>query len=246
MPPEFAPTAQEATPMHHETTKSAGVPREMSVARWLFNPFVRIGGEQALAIGLGVIVVSGLVAAAGGAHFDRLLGFRAGFSVSWWVPVVEGLVNWSVISVLLVLVSLLVAPRTVRLVDIAGTQALARVPLLLAALACVPAPVRDGNAELAHRRGRGPDIVVDAAGGEPRRGAVCACLRDLDGLAHVEGVRRFLQPAGSPSGGDLRGGGHRGGVGDAVPADPDARRSGGRGRARRKLMPETLIYLEQT
>ena len=148
MPPECAPTAQEATPMHEKTTNSAGVPREMSVARWLFNPFVRIGGEQALAIGLGAIVVSGLVAAAGGVHFDGLLDFHPGFSVSWWVPVVEGLVNWSVISVLFVLVSLLVAPRTVRLVDIAGTQALARVPLLLAALACVPAPVRDGNREL--------------------------------------------------------------------------------------------------
>ena len=134
--------------MHQKTTNSAGIPREMSVARWLFNPFVRIGGEQALAIGLSVIVVSGLVAAAGGAHFDRLLGFRVGFSVSWWVPVVEGLVNWSVISVLLVLVSLLVAPRTVRLVDIAGTQALARVPLLFGALASVPAPVRDGTVEL--------------------------------------------------------------------------------------------------
>ena len=149
MPPEFAPTAQEVTPMHHETTNSAGIPREMSVARWLFNPFVRIGGEQALAIGLSVIVVSGLVAAAGDVHFGGLLSARAGYSVSWWVPVVEGLVNWSVISVLLVLVSLLVAPRTVRLVDIAGTQALARVPLLLAALVCVPAPVRDANRELA-------------------------------------------------------------------------------------------------
>ena len=103
---------------------------------------------QALAIGLSVIVVSGLVAAAGGVHFDGLLDFHPGYSVSFWVPVVEGLVNWSVISVLLVLVSLLVAPRTVRLVDIVGTQALARVPLLLAALACVPAPVRDGNAEV--------------------------------------------------------------------------------------------------
>ena len=132
--------------MHQETTNRAGVTREMSVARWLFNPFVRIGGEQALVIGLSVIVVSGLVAAAGGVHFDGLLDFHPGYSVSLWVPVVEGLVNWFVISVFLVLVSLLMAPRTVRLVDIAGTQALARVPLLLAALACVPAPVRDGNA----------------------------------------------------------------------------------------------------
>ena len=134
-------------PMPPETTNSAVVPGEMNVARWLFNPFIRIAGGQALAIGLTVIVASGLVAAAGGVHFDGLLDFHPGYRVSFWVPVVEGLVNWSVISVLLVLVSLLVAPRTVRLVDIAGTQALARAPLLLAALACVPAPVRDANAE---------------------------------------------------------------------------------------------------
>ena len=134
--------------MHQETT-SAGLARRMTAARWLFNPFVRIGGEQALAIGLSLIVVSGLVAAAGGVHFDGLLDFHPGYRVSFWVPVVEGLVNWSVISVLLALVALLVAPRTVRLVDVVGTQALARAPLLLAALVCVPAPVRDGNAELA-------------------------------------------------------------------------------------------------
>jgi hypothetical protein len=40
---------------------------------------------------------------------------------------------------------LLTAPRTVRLVDIAGTQALARWPLLLAALASLPPAVRQGN-----------------------------------------------------------------------------------------------------
>ena len=148
MPPELTPAAEGVTTMQQETTNSAGVAREMSVARWLFNPFVRIGGEQALAIGLSVIVVSGLVAAAGGVHFDGLLDFHPGYRVSFWVPVVEGLVNWAVISVLLVLVSLIVAPRTVRLVDIAGTQALARWPLLLAALACVPAPVREANDEL--------------------------------------------------------------------------------------------------
>ena len=128
--------------MNQDLTGRGGVSREMSVARWLFNPFVRIGGEQALAIGLSVIVVSGLVAAAAGAHFDGLLDFHPGYSVAFWIPVVEGLVNWVVISGLFVLVSLLVAPRTVRLVDIAGAQALARAPLLLAALAAVP--FRDG------------------------------------------------------------------------------------------------------
>ena len=134
--------------MPQETTHGAVVPREMTVARWLFNPFVRIAGEQALAIGLIVIVASGLAAAAAGVHFDGLIDFHPGYRVSLWVPIVEGLLNWSVIAVLLVLVSFLVAPRTVRVVDIAGTQALARFPLLLGALACVPGPVREANDEL--------------------------------------------------------------------------------------------------
>ena len=135
--------------MLEKTTNSAAVPREMTVAQWLFNPFVRIAGGQALAVGLAVIFVSGLAASAGGVHFDGLLDFHPGFRVSFRVAVIEGLVNWSVITVLLWLVSLLIAPRTVRLVDIAGTQALARWPLLLAALACIPPAVRQGNEELA-------------------------------------------------------------------------------------------------
>ena len=131
--------------MQREPTGSATVPREMTVLQWLFNPYRRIAGGQALAIGLIAIVASGLAAAAAGVHFDGLIDFHPGYRVSFWVPIVEGLVNWSTITVLLVLVSFLVAPRTVRVVDIAGTQALARWPLLLAALACMPAAVRRGN-----------------------------------------------------------------------------------------------------
>ncbi len=134
--------------MPRETTDSAAVSREMTVRQWLCNPFIRIAGGQALALGLTAIVASGLAAAAAGVHFDGLLDFHPGYSVAFWVPIVEGLVNWSVIAVVLVSVSFLVAPRTVRAVDIAGTQALARWPLLPAALACMPAAVRQGNEEV--------------------------------------------------------------------------------------------------
>ena len=120
----------------------------MTVAGWLFNPFIRIGGGQALAIGLTAIVLSGLAAAAADMHFSGLLDFRGVSPAPYWVPVVEGLVNWSSISVILAAVSLLIAPRTVRLIDIAGTQALARAPLLPAALVVALPPVRDGNQEL--------------------------------------------------------------------------------------------------
>ena len=75
----------------------------------------------------------------------------------------NSIVNWSVITVLLWLVSLLVAPRTVRLVDIAGTQALARWPLLLAALACIPPAVRQGNEELVAGALEGRFVTPQAA-----------------------------------------------------------------------------------
>ena len=134
--------------MLEKTTNNAPVPRRMTIAQWLFNPFVRIAGGQALAVGLAVIIASALAASAAGVHFDGLLDFHLGSSVPLQVAVMEGLVNWSVITVLLWLVSLLAAPRTVRLVDIAGTQALARWPLLLAAIACIPPAVRQGNEKL--------------------------------------------------------------------------------------------------
>ncbi len=123
--------------MAQETTDSAAVPREMTVAGWLFNPFIRVAGGQALAVGLTVIVASGLAAAAGGLHFDGLLDAHVGADrLLPWVPVAEGLLNWLVITTLLGLASLLFAPPKVRLVDIAGTQALARWPLLVPALVC--------------------------------------------------------------------------------------------------------------
>lgn len=77
--------------MLEKTTNSAAVPREMTVAQWLFNPFVRIAGGQALAVGLAVIVVSALAASAGGVRFDGLRDFHLGSGVSFRVAVIEGL-----------------------------------------------------------------------------------------------------------------------------------------------------------
>ncbi|MCE2514574.1 MAG: hypothetical protein J4F37_06110 [Acidobacteria bacterium] len=121
--------------------------QEMSIAQWLFNPFVRFAGAPALGIGLTIIVATGLVAAAAGVHLDGLLDFHPGYTVPLWVPVVEGLVNWSVFTVLVWAVSLLITGRTVRLVDIAGTQALSRHPILLSALVCAPPGVRRAHEE---------------------------------------------------------------------------------------------------
>lgn len=120
--------------------KSSSAPQEMqqemTIGRWLFNPFVRIAGTRSLMIGLAGIVVAGLAAAGAGIHFDGLLDVHAGNEVAPWMPVVEGLVNWAVFTLLLLVVALLFSKSSVRLIDIAGTQAMARMPLLLVAAIC--------------------------------------------------------------------------------------------------------------
>lgn len=110
--------------------------QEMTIGRWLFNPFVRIAGARSLIVGLAGIVVAGLAAAGAGIRFDGLLDVHAGNEVALWVPVVEGLVNWAVFTLLLLVVALLFSKSAVRPIDVAGTQAMARMPLLLAAAIC--------------------------------------------------------------------------------------------------------------
>jgi len=110
--------------------------QEMTIGRWLFNPFVRIAGARALIIGLAGIVAAGLAAAGAGIRFDGLLDVHAGYQVAPWMPVVDGLVNWAVFTLLLMGVALLFSKSAVRLIDIAGTQAMARMPLILVAATC--------------------------------------------------------------------------------------------------------------
>lgn len=145
--------------MPQATTGDDTVRPGMNTARWLFNPFIRIDGTRALLIGLSVIVASGPVAAFGGLHFDGLPDFTPTYGAPLWVPVGEGLVTWFVFSLLVGLVARVLAPRPVRFVDIAGPQALARFPLLVAALLCALPAMRRPNAEMLASVAEGGSIV---------------------------------------------------------------------------------------
>ena len=114
--------------------------QEMTLARWLFNPFVRVAGWAALAAGLAGIVAAGLAAAAAGVRFDGLLDMHFVGNVPTYLPIVEGLINWiAIVAVSVLIARLFGGGRAVRLLDVAGTLALARAPLVLAAsLGTVP------------------------------------------------------------------------------------------------------------
>ncbi len=122
--------------------------QKMTLVRWLFNPFVRIAGTIALAVGLGAIVLGGLVAGAVGIRFDGLIDMHFVGPVPLWLPVLEGMLNWIVISVLIAGVAR-VFGGGVRLIDIAGTQAMARTPLILSVAICSLPWIRNSLAELA-------------------------------------------------------------------------------------------------
>ena len=118
--------------------------QEMTLARWLFNPFVRVAGWAALAAGLAGIVAAGLAAAAAGFRFDGLLDMSPLGNAPSYLPIVEGLINWiSIVAVSALIARLFGGGSSVRLLDVAGTLALARVPLVLAALICTVPWIRD-------------------------------------------------------------------------------------------------------
>ena len=148
----------------------------MTIGRWLFNPFIRIAGTRSLVIGLAGIVVAGLLAAGAGIHFDGLLDVHAGDEVALWVPVVEGLVNWAVFTLLLLLVALLFSKSAVRLVDIAGTQAMARMPLLPVAAICNLPLIQDAFDGLAAA------LLGGELEGDAFSGLVAAILVTLTGV----------------------------------------------------------------
>jgi hypothetical protein len=96
-----------------------------------WNPFTYLAGGKALLIGLLGIITAAFLGYVGAVHFDGVIDIHSGVTASYWVFVAEGLVNVLSISFVMYVAALVVSPSKVRVVDIVGTQAFARLPLLL-------------------------------------------------------------------------------------------------------------------
>jgi len=110
-----------------------------SMRMWLFNPFHRVAGGKALALGIVSLLAAALLGSLGNAHFDGVLDFHQGPSAPVGLYVCEGLVDWLALSIPLLLTGKLILRSRGRIVDVLGTQALARFPsVLTAGLALLP------------------------------------------------------------------------------------------------------------
>jgi hypothetical protein len=99
----------------------------------LFNPFVYIAGLKSLLNGLLIILATSIVGYLSHTHFPDIISVKIGFTSPVWYFVVQSLLNWLSISILLYLAAIILSKSSVRLLDIFGTQALARYPYFFAA-----------------------------------------------------------------------------------------------------------------
>ncbi len=107
------------------------------LTEWLFNPFKYVAGVQALGIGLAAILLTGFVVSFSNSHFDGTLDFHTGAAASLRVFLLEGIVDWLALAVVLLLVGKAVSRTAFRVVDLFGTQAMARWPAVFIAVAAL-------------------------------------------------------------------------------------------------------------
>lgn len=104
------------------------------MTRWLFHPFRYIAGGKALLAGGAVMLLTAVLACTNRAHLDGVLDLHLGalLPAVWYF--LEPLIDWGVATLLFYAAGLLFAPSRPRLIDIAGTFALSRAPMLPAVL----------------------------------------------------------------------------------------------------------------
>jgi len=99
-----------------------------------FNPFRYIAGLRSLLAGIVILLLTAVTGYFSHTHFPDLISIKLSPAFPLWYFVVQVFTNWLVISVVLYLLALIFSSSSVRIVDIFGTQAVARFPYLLAAL----------------------------------------------------------------------------------------------------------------
>ncbi|MFA5863300.1 MAG: hypothetical protein WC975_01280 [Phycisphaerae bacterium] len=105
-----------------------------SLRTWLFNPFYYVAGGHALAVGLILIFLACAIGSFSQTHFDGVLDVHTRGRVPFWVFLTEGIIDWIVMGVLLMIGGGIISKSRIRAVDVLGTQALARGPSVITAL----------------------------------------------------------------------------------------------------------------
>jgi hypothetical protein len=103
------------------------------MTKWLFNPFTYIAGFKSLLLGWAFMLLTAVAAYFTHTHFDGVVDTHFGNSPAW-AYFIEPLINWVCLTSLFFAIGQFFSASDIRLIDVAGTFALARSPLLIMAL----------------------------------------------------------------------------------------------------------------
>lgn len=108
--------------------------KRKSLATWLFNPFLFLGGEKLLMAGIAVMALHIPMAKIFNIRFGGALDMHVGHvSPALIVIITDILIAWLIMSLILYAAALCFKAR-IRLIDIVGAVAIARLPLLLSSI----------------------------------------------------------------------------------------------------------------
>lgn len=102
--------------------------------KWLFHPFTYFAGTKALISGLLIVLLTALLASLNNVHFDGVLDMHIGLTAPAWIYLAEAIINWLILTFVFLATGKLLGSRGARIIDVAGTVALSRWPMLFVTL----------------------------------------------------------------------------------------------------------------
>ena len=115
--------------------------------KWLINPFERIAGWQALFIGIAVMALTAVIGKINQIAFDGVLDVHGGATFSYLAAFAMQAINLFASFLTMWLAGVCFSKSKLRAIDVAGTMALSRTPMLLLTIICflpvIPASLYD-------------------------------------------------------------------------------------------------------
>jgi hypothetical protein len=132
---------------------------------YLFNPFKYIAGWKALALGWAIMLITACIAWYGKTHFNGVIDAHYGLAAPFRIYVFDAAIAWALAVACFYAAALIFSGSSVRLIDMAGTMALARAPMIFVALLFLAMPPANHllRAKNSYDIGAGPLLLSVAA-----------------------------------------------------------------------------------
>jgi len=101
--------------------------------KWLFNPFEFIAGTKSLLIGLAGLFLIILLSSLNQIHYGAI-GIHFSKDTPLWFYFAQGIIGWLTTGIIFYIAGKIFSSSSIRIIDVFGTNAFARIPDILVSL----------------------------------------------------------------------------------------------------------------